>query len=159
MTHVHDQTDAVTVGVRGYRVRVDRAYDPQTHMWVQAIGTAAVRVGLDPLGVEINGTLAQLSLVARGEGVERRGPFGQLEAAKFVGPLLSPVAGVVSAVNADVLIDPGVVEREPYGAGWLVELDVGRSWQHPDLIVGRDAVIAWFARKVEEYRVQGVLAE
>jgi glycine cleavage system H protein len=159
MTHTEQPADATTADVAGYRVRVDRAYQPHTHMWVQRVAGGRVRIGLDPLGVEINGTLAQLSLAAPGERVAAGRPFGQLEAAKFVGPLLSPVGGVVAAANADVLAAPGLVEDDPYGVGWLVELVPDDPADGPDLVSGADAVVSWFARRVDEYRIKGVLAE
>lgn len=154
-------TDATTVDVQGYLLRLDRAYERTTHVWLQQAGAGAVRLGLDPLGVEINGTLAQFSLLEPGDRVEQGRPFGHLEAAKFVGPLLSPVTGTVNAVNTAVLAAPGAVERDPFGS-WLVELTVepaAEAAAGPDLLHGRDEIVAWFDRKVTDYRSEGVLAE
>lgn len=150
-----------TVQVRGFPLVVDgRRYAPETHMWVAQVGPTRFRMGLDPLGVETNGTLAQLSLAAAGTDVVRGRAFGHLEAAKFVGPLLSPLSGTVVAVNETVLRDPGVVERDPMDAGWIVEVEASR----PDdelatLLSTPDAIVDWFAAKVDEYRRKGVIAE
>ena len=70
--------------------------------------------------------MAPLAFLSVGEHLKRGEAFGSLEAAKFVGPLTSPLSGPVSAINEAVVADPSLVERDPYGAGWLVEMDTRR---------------------------------
>ncbi|MFN3284910.1 MAG: hypothetical protein ACK45F_01350, partial [bacterium] len=71
-----------TVRVGRYQVAVDRLYDPEHHLWVLPVSETRVRLGLDPLAVEVNGTLAQLVLAPVGTLVRRGEAFGSLEAAK-----------------------------------------------------------------------------
>ena len=68
---------------------------------------------MDALGVETSGSLSQLSFQPPGTELVAGRPFGQLEAAKFVGPLVSPVTGTLLAVNDAVAVDTGLVERDP----------------------------------------------
>ena len=145
--------------VAGFGVALDRAYDPVGHFWVSMVGPDRARVGLDALGVETSGTIAQLAFLPIGEHLKRGEAFGSLEAAKFVGPLVSPLSGTVAATNDAVVADPAVVERDPYGAGWLVELDLADAAEVRDLISGADVVRVWFEAEVENYRMKGVLAE
>jgi glycine cleavage system H protein len=146
--------------VMGYPLALDRLYQPDTHMWVLPAGPGLIRAGMDPLGVETSGTLAQLSFVAAGTQLAAGRPFGQLEAAKFVGPLISPVTGTLAAVNEAVVSDPGLAERDPFGAGWLIEAGIGgTAGELPGLLSDPDEITAWFAGKVGEYRLKGVLAE
>src|SRR4051794_3437786 len=79
--------------------------------------------GRAAVGVGTSGTIARLPFPPAGEQLKRGEAFGSLEAAKFVGPLVGPLSGTVTAANDAVVVDPSVVERDPYGAGWLVELD------------------------------------
>ena len=140
----------------GYPLRLDRRYDPDTHMWVLDIADAWMRVGLDALTADTYGALAQLALVPEGTRVTRGEPFGSLEAAKFVGPLISPVSGVLQTVNTPVLVDPELVMRDPYGDGWLAEFtEVGPV---PELLYG-EAARTWFASEVADYREKGLVAE
>jgi|SRR5579875_411246 len=151
---------APVVQVRGFPLALDRRYDPVTHMWVRQEGPARARVGMDALGIETSGTLAQLSLPPAGAHVAAGRPFGQVEAAKFVGPLTSPVSGTVLAVNEVVVADPGLAERDPYGAGWLIE--VGLSAPEAELAAlpgDPDEITRWFGDRIEEYRLKGVIAE
>jgi glycine cleavage system H protein len=146
--------------VRGFKVRLDRAYHLEFHMWVKASEGGPVRIGMDPLGLDTVGTLSQLEFAGAGTIVARGEPFGTLEAEKFVGPLRSPLSGVVVAANAEVMSSPGICERDPYGEGWLVELmpfDV--DGERDQLTEGTVTLVAAFAAKVDDYRRQGVLAE
>jgi glycine cleavage system H protein len=147
------------VEVAGFAVALDRAYDGTGHFWVSMIDGARARIGMDALGVETSGTIAQLAFLPVGEHLKRGEAFGSLEAAKFVGPLTSPLSGTVSATNDAVVADPALVERDPYGAGWLVEVDLADSGDLPDLISGADRIRVWFEAEVEDYRMKGVLAE
>jgi glycine cleavage system H protein len=145
--------------VAGFGVALDRAYGPAGHFWVSMVGPDRARIGLDALGVETSGTIAQLAFLPVGEHLKRGEAFGSLEAAKFVGPLASPLSGTVSATNGAVVADPALVERDPYGAGWLVELDLADPGELRDLISGADVIPVWFEAEVEDYRMKGVLAE
>jgi glycine cleavage system H protein len=145
--------------VAGFGVALDRAYDPAGHFWVTMLDAAQARIGLDALGLETSGTLAQLAFLPVGEFLKRGEAFGSLEAAKFVGPLTSPLSGTLTATNDAVVADPSLVERDPYGAGWLVEIDLADTAELRDLISGADVIRVWFAAEVEDYRMKGVLAE
>ena len=163
------------VTVAGFVLALDRRYQPETHMWVLARGPGRVRVGMDPLGVETSGTLAQVSFVPAGTELTAGLPFGQLEAAKFVGPLVSPVSGAVLAVNGAVTRDAGLVERDPYGAGWMIEASLieaslieaslieaspgGATVERPGLLADPAEITAWFAAKVADYRLKGLIAQ
>jgi glycine cleavage system H protein len=151
---------APLVQVAGFPLAPDLLYQPETHMWVLLTGTARARIGMDSLGIETSGTLAELSLPPVRAELAAGRPFGQLEAAKFVGPLVSPVSGTVCAVNDAVAADPGLAEREPYGAGWLVEAELTNpAADLPGLLHDPGEITQWFAAAVEDYRRKGVIAQ
>jgi glycine cleavage system H protein len=144
--------------IEAYRVAADRAHHPDTHVWVERRAIGTVRVGLDPLGLETMGTLAQLALVVAGTAIERGDALGTVEAEKFVGPLESPLSGSVVAVNDAAVADPRSVHDDPY-ATWLVELDPADfDGEAPSLVTGDD-IRPWFVAKLADYRLKGVLAE
>ena len=145
--------------VAGFGVALDRAYDPAGHFWVSILTPERARIGMDALGVETGGTIAQLAFLPVGENLKRGDAFGSLEAAKFVGPLTSPLSGTVTATNDAVVADPALVERDPYGAGWLVELTLADPAELRELVSGAAVIPVWFAAEVEDYRLKGVLAE
>lgn len=158
----------VTFEIAGYELVADRLYDARTHMWVelqprclnQPHPPCRGRVGLDPLGRETSGDVVALSLEPWGTELRRGEPFGDLEAAKFVGPLISPVTGTMSAVNANVLADPGVLNADRLGL-WLVEiaLEPSASAELDELLTGESALGPWFEAEVQRFRTQGAIAE
>jgi glycine cleavage system H protein len=145
--------------VGGYRLCSDRYYDAERHLWVELQpGSRVARVGFDPLGRETSGDIVEVSLSVVGTHVNRGEPFGNVEAAKFVGPLQAPVSGVVSGRNAQVLSRPGVLNDDPNEA-WLVELDMADSSELSQLLTGAEQLRSWFAAEIERYRRQGAVAE
>lgn len=148
------------VVVAGFLLALDRSYEPGTHMWVLRAGPGRVRIGMDAVGVETSGTLAQLSFAPEGTELVAGEPFGQLEAVKFVGPLVSPVSGSVLEVNDAVAMDVGLVERDPYGAGWLIEARVSRdASEMPGLLSDPVEIGAWFRARIADYKLKGVIAQ
>jgi glycine cleavage system H protein len=144
--------------ISGFEIRTDLRYALDSHLWVQVLEGRA-RVGMDPLGVETSGTLAQVAFTPAGAPVARGEAVGSIEAEKFVGPIVAAVSGVVVAVNSAVLGDPGLIERDPYGEGWLYELDGCDADEMAALLMGEEAVTAAFEKKIRHYRLEGVLAE
>ena len=57
-----------------------------------------------------------------GARVEADGPYGELESVKAVSDVIAPLTGVVVAVNDGVIDDPVLVNRDPYGDGWLIRV-------------------------------------
>ncbi len=148
-----------TVTVEGFPVRTEFSYDLTHHMWVEELGGERVRVGMDALGLETSGTLAHLMMVEVGTEVARGEPFGSLEAEKYVGPLVAPLSGTVVGVNADAVASPSLVQSDPYGAGWMVELSASDLEGERSGLVSGDEIVTRFAQKVTECRLEGVLAE
>ncbi|MDA8072017.1 MAG: hypothetical protein M0Z82_10570 [Actinomycetota bacterium] len=147
--------------VRGFEVWLDLAYAEGSHMWVDQPTPETARVGLDTLGVQTSGSLAHVDLVALGTELRRGEPMGTVEADKFVGPLRSPLSGVVRQRNEAVLGDPGLVQRAPYSAGWLLVLAPpagGWDGELDRLVHGPDAVRSWFDEEIRRFRREGVLA-
>lgn len=157
-TAAESETDT-GIEIEGFEFRTDRAYDPAEGMWVLPVDAGLHRVGINALTADSYGALAQLVMDVAGSAVTRGGIFGSLEAAKFVGPLLSPLGGIVRVVNAAVLDDPGLVLARPYDEGWLVEIDVAEDDPEPGLLLDGDLAQAWFAQAVAEYREKGMVAE
>jgi len=137
-----------------YTFPPDLYYDRAMHGWVRRDGQT-VTLGLDALGLESLGDMAYISLQAVGIPVRRGEALGTLEAAKMVGDLVAPVSGTISARNEAVLRDPGLVNRDPYGAGWLVQITPS-DWvrDSAELVHGAE-LMAWVEAEVERYRSQG----
>src|SRR6266496_6819776 len=96
------------------------------HEWV-AIEGATASVGITDHAQRALGDVVYVSLPALGAAVTAGEPCGEVESTKSVSDIYSPVDGEIAEVNGDVDEDPGLVNSDPYGAGWLmkVRLDDG----------------------------------
>ena len=92
------------------------------HEWVTA-GTTAVKVGITHFAQDALGDIVYVQLPEPGTAVEAGQPFGEVESTKSVSELFAPVTGTVSARNDRLADAPDLVNSDPYGAGWLVEIE------------------------------------
>ena len=98
------------------------------HEWVAVDGSVA-SVGITDYAQNALGDVVYVSVPAPGTRVTAGQPCGEVESTKSVSDIYSPVNGEVAEVNSDVDEDPGLVNSDPYGAGWLmkVRLDDGAA--------------------------------
>ena len=95
------------------------------HEWVRTGNASTVRVGITSYAADELGDIVFVSLPAVGETVEAGDACGELESTKSVSDIFSPVAGVVSGVNPLLEANPETINTDPYGDGWLFELELG----------------------------------
>jgi glycine cleavage system H protein len=100
------------------------------HEWVRTEGTRW-RVGITDYAQDALGDVVFIELPKVGQQVEAGGPLGEIESTKSVSEIYAPVAGTVVAINAELADSPERVNEDPYGAGWICELD-GASGAGPD---------------------------
>ncbi|KEI43161.1 glycine cleavage system protein GcvH [Saccharopolyspora rectivirgula] len=95
----------------------------EEHEWVEDNGEQ-VRVGITEHAAEALGDIVFVQLPEVGEQVEAGQACGELESTKSVSDLFSPVTGEVTAINQDAVDDPALLNSDPYGKGWLLEVRV-----------------------------------
>ena len=94
----------------------------QDHEWLRAAGSAW-RVGITQFAVDQLGDITLVDLPKEGDLVTKGQRFGTIESVKSVSDLYAPVSGKVTAVNGSLKDSPEQVNAEPYGAGWMIELE------------------------------------
>jgi glycine cleavage system H protein len=102
----------------------------QEHEWV-AIDGAAATIGITDHAQQALGDVVFVSVPAPGTKVTAGEPCGEVESTKSVSDLYSPVDGEVTEVNGEVDENPGVVNADPYGAGWLFKVALAASGEVP----------------------------
>jgi glycine cleavage system H protein len=105
------------------------SYTPE-HEWVAINGDTA-SVGITDHAQQALGDVVFVSVPAPGTRVTAGEPCGEVESTKSVSDLYSPVDGEVTEVNAEIDDDPGLVNSDPYGAGWLFKVRVSEDGQEP----------------------------
>ncbi|WP_424185880.1 glycine cleavage system protein GcvH [Actinokineospora sp. G85] len=96
----------------------------EEHEWVQARTETLVRVGLTEHAQQQLGDVVRVQLPEVGDQVDQGAPVGEVESTTGVAELFAPLTGEVVAVNDDVVQQPELVNSDPYGEGWLVEIAV-----------------------------------
>jgi glycine cleavage system H protein len=93
------------------------------HEWV-AINGSVASVGITDYAQQALGDVVYVSVPAPGTRVTAGEPCGEVESTKSVSDIFSPLDGEVSEVNADLDDDPALVNSDPYGAGWLMKIQL-----------------------------------
>jgi glycine cleavage system H protein len=102
-------------------------YYTEEHEWVQRIGDDTVRVGITDYAQSALGDVVFVQLPDVGAEVSAGESFGEVESTKSVSDLYAPVTAKVVAVNGDLDANPQVVNSDPYGEGWLIDLRIEGS--------------------------------
>jgi glycine cleavage system H protein len=92
------------------------------HEYLAPADGGAVRIGITDYAQGELGDIVFVNLPKVGDRFEAHQAFGVVEAVKAVSDLYAPIAGEVVAVNGALDGDPGVVNRDPYGDGWMIAL-------------------------------------
>ena len=92
------------------------------HEWVQRTDDDTVRVGITDFAQSSLGDVVYVQLPGVGTDVTAGDSFGEVESTKSVSDLYAPISATVAAVNGELEGNPGLINSDPYGQGWLVEL-------------------------------------
>ncbi len=95
----------------------------EDHLWVLEMGET-IRIGLSDYAQEQLGEIITASMGEIGRFLEQGETFGEVESQKTVVELSSPITGTIRAVNDAMVEDPTLINVDPYGKGWLVEIEL-----------------------------------
>lgn len=103
----------------------------EDHEWIDATADAAagatVKVGITSVATERLGEVVYAELPAVGDTVTAGEPCGEVESTKSVSDLFAPVTGTVTAVNDAVHDDYAIINSDPFGEGWLFQVEVDEA--------------------------------
>jgi glycine cleavage system H protein len=94
------------------------------HEWVRAGAQGLLRVGITSYAQDALGDIVFVTLPEEGARVEAGQPCGEVESTKSVSDVYAPVTGTVVARNAALEASPELVNSDPYGDGWMFEVQV-----------------------------------
>jgi len=118
------------------------------HEWVRRTADNTVRVGITDFAQSALGDVVFVRLPDAGTELSAGEAFGEVESTKSVSDLYAPVSAKVVAVNGDLDANPELVNSDPYGGGWLLDLEVDA-----------DAVEQGFAELLDAEAYRGTLSE
>ncbi|TNE55297.1 MAG: glycine cleavage system protein H [Bacteroidetes bacterium] len=145
--------------IKNFDIRTDISYDTAGGYWLDIDGTTA-RIGMSPLVQETSGAFVAIRMENTGRSFAKGESFGSVEAEKHVGQLIMPLSGTITAVNEKVLENPALINKDPYGKGWLIEIELAKPEdEQNNLLSGETEVSAWFESEITRYKEKGWLAD
>ena len=122
--------------------------------WVRLEGDE-LRVGLTDPAQTRAGKILHVRIKAAGTARERGKPIATVESGKWAGPVMAPVSGVVVEPNPEVEKDPGLLNTDPYGKGWIVRLKPTQPAEVAELL-RKEGALAKFREILERDKIHCV---
>jgi glycine cleavage system H protein len=136
------------VEIGEYEVR-EGLYYHNEHFWAR-IEDGLVRFGATDYGQKALREVVYVELPEVGDDVEQNEAYGTVESVKAVVDLIAPVSGTVKEVNKALLDNPDTINKDPYGAGWIILVTPSDVEGELGAIMDFQAAVDWYKTLVEE---------
>jgi glycine cleavage system H protein len=138
-----------TVKIGRCLIQTDLHYLVDDHCWVRFNDDGTLTVGITDVAQHMAGPV--LHVYVRKKGLRQKGQnLATIESGKWVGPLKAPVSGEIVEANEALEKDPGLVNRSPYGEGWVVRLKALKLEQERGALLTGAAAVEAYRRKIEQ---------
>jgi glycine cleavage system H protein len=127
----------------------DLYYVVEKHVWARH-EDGVVTVGLTDVAQNLAKGIISVSPKKVGRKVDAGKSVATVESSKWVGPVPCPVAGEIIEINDAAVSDPGIVNREPYGSGWIAKVRADNWESDSGTLVTGEAGIAEYAAYLEK---------
>lgn len=104
------------------------------HEWVSEVSTNRYRVGITDYAQVALGDIVYIQLPKLGDQIGAGKVCGEVESTKSVSEIYAPLSGTVTEINSALDASPEVMNSEPYGAGWIFEVEVSDENQLTTLL-------------------------
>ena len=136
--------------IQGYNMP-DELYYEENHFWVREEDDLFV-MGMTDFAQKMAGEIVYVQLPDEGKSLSAGKKFAKIESGKWLGKVFAPVSGELAAVNEDLETDPGLINEDCYGKGWLYKIKPNDRNEITNLIHGPDAVEKWMLAEIEKYK-------
>jgi glycine cleavage system H protein len=137
------------VEIQGYNMPDDLHYE-ENHFWVKEEGDLLV-MGMDDFAQVMAGEIVYIQLPDEGKRVQAGKKFAKIESGKWLGKVYGPVNGELVAVNEELEMNPGLINDDCYGKGWMYKIKPDDKGELTNLIYGPEAVEKWLLAEIEKY--------
>lgn len=129
----------------------DDMYYTDDQIWMKKEGDK-VRIGMNEFGVDLAGKIKFVRLRPAGKEIGAGRSIGTLESGKWTGPVKAPVSGTISEINEALKENPGILNEDPYGKGWIAILEPTQLDDELGALQGADGLEAWAKAQIAEKR-------
>ena len=136
--------------IEGYNIPEDLLYDPD-HYWVRVEGDEIV-MGMSDFAQKLAGEIVYVQLPEDGKKLKKGKKLAKVESGKWLGKINSPVTGELVSVNEGLETDPGLINKDPYGEGWMYRIKPEDLSDLDGLVKGVDAIEKWMQAEIEKHK-------
>lgn len=135
--------------IQGYNMPDDLYYE-ENHFWVKEEEDVLL-IGMDDFAQKMAGEIVYVQLPDEGKKIKLGKKFAKIESGKWLGKVYGPVNGLLVAVNEDLEENPGLINEDCYGQGWMYKIKADDKSELQNLIHTPDAVEKWLLADIEKY--------
>jgi glycine cleavage system H protein len=135
--------------IEGYNLPDDLYYEPN-HYWVRDEGDILV-MGMDDFAQKLAGQVAYVQIPEVGKQLAAGKRLSKIESGKWLGKVLAPVSGELVDVNEELETNPGLINEDCYGKGWLFKIKPADKAELAGLVHGADAIREWILADIAKY--------
>ena len=106
----------------------------ETHEWARRADGGTARIGITDFAQDELGDIVFVELPSVGDSISRGDAFGVIESIKAVSDLYAPLSGEVLAINDELFDAPELVNEDPFGDGWMLEIEVSDESEFEELL-------------------------
>ena len=135
--------------IEGYNMPDDLYYE-ENHFWVKEEGDLLI-MGMDDFAQVMAGEIVYVQLPDDGKKLKLGKKFAKIESGKWLGKVYAPVNGELATVNEELETNPGLINDDCYGNGWMYKIRPDDKGELENLIRGKEAVEKWILADIEKY--------
>jgi glycine cleavage system H protein len=135
--------------VEGYNMP-EALYYEENHFWVKEDGDLLV-MGMDDFAQKVAGKIVFVQLPEPGKMLEAGKRFAKVESGKWLGKVNAPVNGELTEVNEELDGNPGLINEDCYGKGWMYKIRPEDKSELVRLIHGADAIRTWVLASIAKF--------
>lgn len=143
--------------VQGVELPEHLYYDLENQVWYEALDTGDIRAGFTPLAIELAGDVLVFTPRRTGREFEAQRSFATIECGKWVGAARAAFPGIVIAANTALEARPNLLNKDAFGAGWMLIVRAARDDWRATLVTGTTigaAFDAWIAAEAYKGRTE-----
>ncbi len=126
-------------------------YYTTDQIWVKK-ENGNIRIGFTTFGIDLAGKIKFVRLRPAGKEIEAGRSIGTLESGKWTGPVKAPVSGTIAEVNEALKDNPGLLNEDAYGKGWIAVLTPSNWGGEIGNLQGADGLADWVKAEFAEKR-------
>ncbi len=130
----------------------DLYYDGEHDVWVRFEADNTFVVGMNDIAQSLAGRFLYAHIKEAGKYIEAGKSIATVESSKWVGPVRTPVAGEIIAVNEKVEDDPSLINKSPYNDGWIARLKCGDIESAKAKLITGEAAVEVYRKRIENVK-------